>query len=402
MFKTIIRKTASACIILFFLSFIFGLCILSVYGLKNNYISFSYYENRNLAAVPEIEKKTVLDGSYFSQIEEWSKDHVAKREGALVYDTLLNLKIIKRPVVNKTVITDNLLLPYNPLETVNDSQISSEAKKIGKILLSHENYCASYGGKFYYVAIPCQYVYYENRYPSFLNSRSEYTKKTAKALFSRLDRLGVSYIDMLADFNQKGHPPEYSSTIDNHYGIFGALETYNVLMNQINTDTGWNLKAMTEEDYSIKTLPNPYMGSRTKKLLGLWESEEKLSLIIPKEDIPFTRYDWGEDIPGASIVYSTPANNDEYVEYGLYMGGDCSITKIETNRPELPDILIYGDSFTNGLESLIWYNFDTMYSVDFRYYDEMTPEEFIKKYQPDIVVCIRDYEQLINPNHNGQ
>ena len=84
------------------------------------------------------------------------------------------------------------------------------------------------------------------------------------------------------------------------------------------------------------------------------------------------------------------------------MGGDVSVTEIVTNRPELPTVLIYGDSFTNAVESLIWYNFDTMYSLDFRHYNKMTLEEFIAEKKPDIVVCIRDYEQLINPTANGQ
>lgn len=36
------------------------------------------------------------------------------------------------------------------------------------------------------------------------------------------------------------------------------------------------------------------------------------------------------------------------------MGGDIGESVITTNRPKLPNILIYGDSFTNPLETLLW------------------------------------------------
>ena len=118
--------------------------------------------------------------------------------------------------------------------------------------------------------------------------------------------------------------------------------------------------------------------------------------------VPFTRWDWGNETAGASEVYSVPVSETDDVLYSLYMGGDVSITRIETNRSNLPTVLVYGDSFTNALESLIWYNFDTMYSLDFRYYSDMSLEEFIAEYRPDVVICVRDYEQLINPSFNGQ
>lgn len=47
-------------------------------------------------------------------------------------------------------------------------------------------------------------------------------------------------------------------------------------------------------------------------------------------------------------------------------------TTIDTGRRELPSILIYGDSFTNAVESIAWYSFDRMESADFRYYKDKT------------------------------
>ena len=68
--------------------------------------------------------------------------------------------------------------------------------------------------------------------------------------------------------------------------------------------------------------------------------------------------------------------------YTAYMGGDIGETVIDTGRDELPNILIYGDSFTNPLECLMYYSFNEMHSIDLRYYKDMTLEDYIRLYQP--------------------
>ena len=85
----------------------------------------------------------------------------------------------------------------------------------------------------------------------------------------------------------------------------------------------------------------------------------------------------------------------------MYMGGDFGETILETNRPELPSILIYGDSFTNPVEALLWPNFNETRSLDFRYYTGKTLTEYITEYKPDYVICIRDESTYLNDVGNG-
>ena len=95
-----------------------------------------------------------------------------------------------------------------------------------------------------------------------------------------------------------------------------------------------------------------------------------------------------------------PAEN-EPVLYNLYMGGDVAETILDTQRPELPSCLIYGDSFTNAVECLAYYSFDQTRSLDLRHYSEMPLTEYIEQYQPEVVLCIRDYESLLSRDANG-
>lgn len=76
-------------------------------------------------------------------------------------------------------------------------------------------------------------------------------------------------------------------------------------------------------------------------------------------------------------------------------------TMLCTYRPELPKLLIIGDSFTNAMETILWASFDETRSLDYRYYTKKTLSEYIGEYQPDVVLFIRDDTAYLNQNRNG-
>ena len=49
---------------------------------------------------------------------------------------------------------------------------------------------------------------------------------------------GVCFLDMGPVFDSLGHPPEFSSRVDNHYGLLGAYETYRAAVQKLNGDYG--------------------------------------------------------------------------------------------------------------------------------------------------------------------
>ena len=170
-------------------------------------------------------------------------------------------------------------------------------------------------------------------------------------------------------------------------------------MEQVKGDTGLDFPILGPENVELVTLPNDYMGSRERKLLNAAQREERLSILLPKNEIPYVRSDNGEASP--SFVYELPDSDADEVTYNLYMGGDIAQTVIDTGRDELPSILIYGDSFTNPVECVAYLSFDEMHSLDLRHYHEMSLEDYIRQVRPDVVVCIRDYDFLLDPKGNG-
>lgn len=390
------KRWANLFIITGFLAF---LSLALVVTLMRPKTSYSYYENRSLARPTPLNVQTILDGSFAQCVEPVLQDHAAGRNMLLKAATWSDLHLFHRPVINQVIPTPEMLLSWNPYETPDPTVISTQAQHMADQLAALRDVAASYGGQFYYVSVPGQYAYFEEQHPDFLNNRAAYTQLELPAFIGAMEERGVPLIEMGAVLDKLGNPPELYSTVDYHYQFGGAYVTYRAIMDRVNPDFGGALKVLTQDDLEFQTLENPYLGSRSRKLFGLWDSGERLTVAYPLNPTPFTRTDNGQPMPEA--VYSLPENPDEPVLYSAYMGGDVGETVIQTNRPHLPSILIYGDSFTNPVECLMYESFDEMRSIDLRHYKERTLAEYIQLYQPDIVVGIRDYEALLSTDFNG-
>ena len=277
--------------------------------------------------------------------------------------------------------------------------ITAQAEHMAEELAHLRDVVEEYGGHFCYAAVPGQYAYYPDAYPDFLNNREAYTALEVPALTHAMAERGMDLLDMGPVLDTAGNPREYYSMADYHYQFGGAYLTYRAILERLSAELGTELTILDGNSLAVETLPNPYLGSRGRKLFGLEDCGEHLTIGLPRAPVPFTRTDNGTET--APTVYALPATGTEGVLYSLYMGGDVGETVIETNRPDLPSILIYGDSFTNPVECLAYYSFDEMRSIDLRHYREMPLADYIRLHQPDIVVGIRDYEALLSTDYNG-
>lgn len=391
------KKLADILFLLGFLCFLVAALAITVLKPKD---TWSYYENRSLAQLQRPTLSSLVDGSYTNSVEPFLQDHAAGRNLLLRVNTLVDFTLLHRPVVNQVIHTKEMLLGFNPYEIPNQTWIEQQADYMARQLAQLRDLVEGYGGHFYYVSVPGQYTYFEQEHPSFLNNRSAYTDIEIFAFVSAMQFYGVNLIEMGSYLEQIGNPPELYSTTDYHYQFGGAYLTYETILNTIEQDTGVSLPRLAGDTLSIQELPNPYLGSRARKVFGLGGIEEHLTIGLPTSPIPFTRTDNG--MPSPSLVYTLPHSDTEEVAYSLYMGGDMGETVIDTDRDTLPTLLIYGDSFTNPVECLMYYSFDEMRSIDLRHYKDMTLADYIQTYQPDYVVGIRDYEALLSTDFNGR
>lgn len=390
------KKIANIVLVLAFAGFLAAAMVITLGKPQGGW---SYYENRTLAQMEELTPQTLWDGTFADSVEPTLQDHAAGRNTLLKLSTWMDMELFHRPVVNQVIPVEGMLLSWNPYETPDPELIQQQADAMAGQLGELRDVVESYGGKFYYVAVPGQYTYFEETHPDFLNNRATYTDLEIPAFQQAMEEQGVTLIEMGEILAQQGNPPEYYSTVDYHYTFGGAYATYLAILERINQDFDHSLTVLDEDSLVRETLPNPYLGSRARKVFGLWETDEKLEIGLPAQPIPFTRIDNGQEVP--ATVYTLPGNDTDEVAYAAYMGGDIAETVIDTGRDELPSLLIYGDSFTNPVEGLMYYSFDEMRTIDLRHYKDMTLADYIALYQPDVVVGIRDYESLLSTDYNG-
>ncbi len=395
--KKIISKVIGTVFSLVFAGILITLGVVSFFNFGE---TVSFFENRKLKPLPEFTEEGALDGSYFSGIEDFLKDRAPWRDELLEAKTYTDLNILRRPVVNDIVVTKDALLPYLEYEALDLEKIKSEAEAAADTVVTHAEKVESYGGKYYYVAMPNQYLCYSDSYPAYLNNRREYLKASSEAFFGYLDGAGVDYIDMYGYYLEMGSPEYMTSKIDHHYSLKGALETLAQVAERVERDTDHSIGDVTLGDFDCTELVNNYIGSRSRKLFGLVKSEEKIEIFTPKVEVPFERWNNGNKV--SSTVYKLPKDDKSDVLYTTYMGGDIANTVIKTHRGDLPSILIYGESFTNALESVAWYYFDEMHSIDLRHYKKMTLDEYIEAVKPDVVVCVREYSSLALPENGAE
>ena len=370
--------------ILLFCGALFLVPVLTVLG---GHAATSYYENRALAAFPSFSVHALLDGSYWTQLEDCFNDHLAGRETLLRWNTAKDMAL-GSPVVNDTVVTDTVLLPYHGtvLDHYNEDNMAQELDMLQQL----DDYCAQQGIHFLYVGVPEQSNAFRDRYPAYLNP-SAYRDDTLRTDFmAGLEARGIDHLWM-ADYLSADYDRYYSTT-DHHYNLYGAYETYLCVMDYINDNY---CTAPVTTDLTITPVETPFLGSRNRKLFGLFETDDRLYTASLAQPVPFTRTDNG--VPVEASVYN-PNNANVY---GYYMGGDVAETIIRTNRPALPDVLVVGDSFTNALETILYTSFDEMRSLDYRYYTEKSIYEYLEDYHPDVIVYVRDDLSYIVTEGNG-
>lgn len=379
-------------IVVVFIIIIFAVPIASALAPRTMY---SVFENRNLAVRPGFSKKELMDGSYFKKWETYFSDHFIGRNQILASYVDLSLNVMKKPVVNDITIQGETLLPYMNYGVLKPEALDKKVESAADELFKLSEHVRKNNGKLYYIGIPGQYSMLRHKYPYFLNNCDESLTYTETQFFKALQERDISYLDMYEKFSKMGNFEDMYSKVDHHYNYLGAFETYQAIMDLL----GGDLKRLNRDNLNFETVDLQFYGSRNRKLYTAFFSDEKLMYATPKAPISFTRLDNGK--PVQANTFEMPSKGESYATYGAYMGGDVAETIIQTNRPELPNILVFGDSFTNPLEGLLYYSFNEMRALDLRHYKDKTLYEYIDAYKPDIVLCVRDDSVYLNTEGNG-
>lgn len=357
-----------------------------------------YYDNRAPAPAPGWSRSGLWTGEDFTQLDSYLSDRFPHRDDLIALDTQLDLAL-GRPVVHGVAVGEDALLSFHEFYHWDVGYLAQSAQAMAQKLSAVQTAAQAYGGRLFYLGVPHQYSYFAQKYPSYMNDRQWLLSETRAQFSAALAEQGIPFVDMVEVYDDLGRPDEFYSASDHHYTYQGMLAAYQALLERVNAETGLDLRILTGDELALETLPNPFLGSQNRKLYGRWPTQERLTVAQLKDPIPFTRTDNGQ--AAAPSLYALPEDDSQVSTYSVYMGGDVAETVIETNRPELPKCLIWGDSFTNPLETLLWASFDETRSLDLRYDTQSSLTDYIAQYQPDVIICLRDDTAWLDITGNG-
>lgn len=388
------KKFCNIAAVLVFIAVLFAVPVASILLPRDR---ISAYENRELAAFPDLSLQTIFDGSFVAGVEDYLTDHIAGRNLMLEAYVRINRDVLDKPVVNDVYESEEGTL----LDRLDYDHYDAEAvaevieQKLVDITALNE-LISSYGGEFIFCGVSEQRRDRYDQYPDYLMPGTETIDNSEKLLYEGFAENGITSINMYEVFSELGGQDAYYSKVDHHYTFEGARVTYETIMDTINAGRDDPLTVLREEDLIFHELSEPYFGSYNRKIFNLQQVKEPLVWAEPVEPIPFTRYDYGGEVEPTIF---TP--KEGYASYASFMNGDIGETVIDTGRDELPSVLIFGDSFTNPVEGLLYYSFNEMRSLDLRYYGGMTLFEYVETYKPDYVIALRDRMQFHQTTGNG-
>ena len=269
---------------------------------------FSLYENRNLEKPEQFSAETLLDGSFLQSMEPAFSDHFALREYWLKAYTVLQMDVLRKPVVQGLVVQEDLLLPqYTAAEP---EQVQPAAENMVNNLKKLQETVESYGGTFLFVGVPEQSSVLGDRYPAAQHDNREVFAARQAALFETGAAAGIPMLDMKPIFLQSEDPTRLYCVSDHHYRLQGAYLTYTAVCEALAAQ-GVEVPVLAEEDFSWEALPNPFLGSLERKLMGMWETAEPLWIYRLQEPIPFRRWDNGQEVE--ATVFDLPENDTAIV-----------------------------------------------------------------------------------------
>lgn len=395
------KKIGQIFLIISFLGIIFTVPVLTKLQPHQN---VSVFEKRKLATAPKMTKEGLISGEYFSKWENYLSDHIVSRNFWIESYIYLQLHVLKKNKINNVAIgQDGYLLHFYPyLQKYNEDENQRNIEKMVQQIKQLDQHIQQNNGKFYFIGIPEQGSFNNDKYPHYFNNNSEYFKKNEQLMFNALNQYKIQSINMRTSFLQHKNEQLYYKT-DHHFTLRGAYITYQQILQRLFNDKLSKQTPLKEDEFRWETLSNPFSGSRNAQLYQLFPNDDKIEIAYPKQKVPFEMIVTHTAVNGQQVqsvenprIYDVGDNPKQLLSYLVYMGGDHAEVIMKTHREELPNILIFGDSYTNAIEPFIAYHFNETRILDLRYNKGLNLYQYISKYKPDIVLMVRDDTQYGN------
>lgn len=339
-------------------------------------------EYRNLSQFPEIDLRSSLNGSFFDAFETYMLDQLVVRDEVLQASSQIDKYMMKSIRKNHYISPSGYVLEFEDYHNNTRDTIRTSIDGPLANLLSLKETAKNVGAQLYFIDIPQKHDFHQELFPNYFSVNASNMLIYNEMLRTEAENNGITTVSGINVFSDQDLNEPYYKT-DNHYNADAAFLIYDALLSEMNDLHPTRRLRSTYEKIEYQS---PFIGNNARTMADTnYSKGEVFYYLKPENQLPsYTRYENGElsDLP---IM-----RPDKKISlYGNFMDGDKANTLIDTNRPDLPNILFIGDSFTNALEYLAIYDFNQVHSLDLRSYKDDV-HHYIDNHDIDAVVFVRN------------
>ena len=382
--------------------------------------AFSELEKRELATFPTLTTRSLASGQFTADVSSWFSDSEPYR------DRLMGLSMeFKRwiavstgesnitfhaadapaPVVEDEPV-DSLSLANRDIKEYTNKLTADEKAKIAHngilILGSGDNVRAlmAYGGgaegggayanavnrysrelgdqvTVYCMVIPTAIEFY---CPEEARKKSRSQRATINNIFAHLDSAVVA-VDVYTILGENAHRDIYLRT-DHHWAPLGA----HLAAQKFAAVAGVPFRDLSAYDRQVV---HGFVGTMYgySRDIAVKNAPEDFVYYVPNDVDYTTTYIYYSIDKQLNITGESGPVRGEYFKkfkdgsggaYSTFMGGDAMIVKVQTSTPGKRRVLVIKDSFGNAVPSNLFYSFEQVHVIDYRYFNKN-----VKKYIAD-------------------
>lgn len=368
------RHNQSISVIFLFGGFLLSFFLLSVFIPKK---AFSETENRYLASRPDINWKSVKDGSYGRDYEQYLSDQFPFRNSFIVAKTLAEEAQFKKEINGVFLGKDGYLMEVLYPEDLDRELYEKNMERLSRFAVTQAKTLGKDHVRIMLVPSAAQVL--TDRLPKMaaafdqdqvvselgLKLTSELVPEPQSGFETRSDLstllVPVSSALETAWSENPGENARLYYRTDHHWTSYGAFIAYETWMKSL------GMTPIPLEDFEVQTVSSTFYGTIHSKLNRI-AAADSIQLFIPNNQPDFqVSYDGNGEI--FNTLYSMDALKTKD-QYRVFLDGNHGWTKIlNPDSKSGRSLLIIKDSYAHCFAPFAALHFDQVHMLDLRYYN---------------------------------
>lgn len=329
--------------------FVFSFIVLIMFNLLQPVKEYSALENRYLQTFPSFSVKSLLNGQYMTDIENYINDHFVSRNFFVTTKSKIEYLMGKKENNGVYVCDDGYFMekPHN----LDEDLIHKNIEAI-KILNDTGRYNVSV------TVVPPAYEIMQEKLP-------EHTyRNTVPKLYAMLNDAFYGTTIQFKESSEllKKHKDDYLYyRTDHHLTTHGSYVVYHDLANML------SYVPLNGEDFKISDVSREFMGTTYSKALKETTPDvvtEYKPLETPRFKVRFP-YEGTE----ADSMYF-PAHLNQKDKYSYFLDGNHALTVVESPNKNGRHLAVFKDSYAHAIVPFIANHYETIHMIDLRYYND--------------------------------